>query len=162
MADDSHKEDMDAAALDALASGGPDRSGDSHIPLVEQQAQERLLSSAGLSEQPDLPDIGQELAAEVPEAAIQGGSAMAQTALAARRAQAHQFTQTMIPLMLVMGGLLLAFSVATAVKLASAGAEAGEMMQTYGWPAVAVAVPLGAILLAGAVLLHRRSRRAGK
>jgi len=83
-----------------------------------------------------------------------------------RRAHAHQYRRTMIPLLLVVGLLLVGFSVLTIFMLVGAkkdpDAIAGEMtyMQAYGKYFIIVSLPIGALLLLGAWLFYLDVRKA--
>lgn len=83
-----------------------------------------------------------------------------------RRAHGHAYKQTMIPLLIVVGLLLVAFSVFTMITLM--GGETGDEaslvseqrgMQKYGKYFILASLPLGAILLMGAWLFYMDVRK---
>lgn len=85
----------------------------------------------------------------------------------ARRMHKHAFKQTMIPLLLAVGGLLILLSMITMVILAgdssridSMAAE-GTYMRTYGKFFVIVSLPTGAILIMGAWMFFLDTRKSG-
>jgi len=76
----------------------------------------------------------------------------------------HAFKQTMIPLLLVVGGLLIFFCVVTVAMLAGEGFEsnvgAPSGLQTYGKYFIVAALPIGAILIMGAWLFYLDTRKS--
>jgi hypothetical protein len=78
----------------------------------------------------------------------------------------HAFKQTMIPLLLVVGGVLILLSILTMLILAgdsadenALGAE-GTYMRTYGKFFIIAALPIGAILIMGAWMFFLDTRKS--
>ncbi len=79
----------------------------------------------------------------------------------------HAFKQTMIPLLLVVGGVLILLSIITMLILAgdsadenAIGAE-GSYMRTYGKFFIIASLPIGAILIMGAWMFFLDTRKSG-
>ncbi len=79
----------------------------------------------------------------------------------------HAFKQTMIPLLLVVGGLLILLSIITMLILAgdsadqdAIGAE-GSPTRTYGKFFIIAALPIGAILVMGAWMFFLDTKKSG-
>jgi hypothetical protein len=79
----------------------------------------------------------------------------------------HAFKQTMIPLLLVVGGVLILLSILTMLILAgdsaddnALGAE-GTYMRTYGKFFIIASLPIGAILIMGAWMFFLDTRKSG-
>jgi len=81
-----------------------------------------------------------------------------------RRMHGQSFKQTMIPLLLVVGGLLILFSIVTFVMLVSDGYDSNPMamggLQMYGKYFIVAALPIGAILIMGAWLFYLDTRKS--
>lgn len=81
-----------------------------------------------------------------------------------RRMHSQSFKQTMIPLLLVVGGLLILFCVVTGVMLVNEGftPEYGPPsgLQAYGKYFIVAALPIGAILIMGAWLFYLDVRKS--
>jgi hypothetical protein len=79
----------------------------------------------------------------------------------------HAFKQTMIPLLLVVGGVLILLSMITMVILAGdssnidAMAAEGTYMRTYGKFFIIASLPIGAILIMGAWMFFLDTRKSG-
>ena len=80
-----------------------------------------------------------------------------------RRMHGQAFKQTMIPLLLVVGGLLIFFCVITGFMLFSDGFDANPGgttgLQTYGKYFIVAALPIGAILIMGAWLFYMDTKK---
>lgn len=182
--------EVDDDALKDLAAAAPAAAPDALGDLAAAAPQQAGGLPPELAGQPDEPAAGGALgdlaAASAPEALGSLGdmaavsdsvrpavSAQRTTRLQAnvRRVHAQQYKKTMIPLLLVVGLMLIAFSIITLVMLVGSRADpdhvAGEMtyMQAYGKFFVVIALPIGAILLVGAWLFYmdikRTTRRTG-
>ena len=86
-----------------------------------------------------------------------------------RRSHSHAYKRTMIPLLLVVGFMLIGFSVMTLLALMGDGthpdsfAAQGTYLHAYGKFFILASLPLGAILLMGAWLFYLDVRKsAGK
>lgn len=81
--------------------------------------------------------------------------------------QRHAFKQTMIPLLLVVGGVLILLSIITVFMLAgdssdeNAIAAEGSYMRTYGKFFIFASLPIGAILIMGAWMFFLDTRKSG-
>jgi hypothetical protein len=79
----------------------------------------------------------------------------------------HAFKQTMIPLLLVVGGVLILLSIITMLMLAgdslddNAIAAEGSYMRTYGKFFIIASLPIGAILIMGAWMFFLDTRKSG-
>ena len=84
-----------------------------------------------------------------------------------RRMHGHAFKQTMIPLLLVVGGVLILLSMITMIILAGdssdidAMAAEGSPMRTYGKFFIIASLPIGAILIMGAWMFFLDTRKSG-
>ncbi len=84
-----------------------------------------------------------------------------------RRVHGHAFKQTMIPLLLVVGGVLILLSMITMLILAGdssdidAMAAEGTYMRTYGKFFIIASLPIGAILIMGAWMFFLDTRKSG-
>ena len=84
-----------------------------------------------------------------------------------RRAHGHAFKKIMIPLMLAVGGVLLLMSIITAVMLLSdssdpySWAPEGTRMRTYGKFFIIASLPIGAILIMGAWMFLKDTKKSG-
>ncbi len=189
------KRENTADALEALASGQQDAGGEtsaqssSGLMLLGEQetdedtqaASDFMQAMAGESgeDSPELNDLASaaqrdsgaldDIAAASGDTSTPAFQAQRASRLSAnsRRAHAHAYKRTMIPLLLVVGFMLIAFSVLTLMMLMGGGADdpdslAGEMtyLQAYGKYFVLAALPLGAILLVGAWLFMIEIRKS--
>ncbi len=81
-----------------------------------------------------------------------------------RLMHSQAFKQTMIPLLLVVGGLLIFFCVVTGAMLISEGFDSNPAapggLQTYGKYFIVAALPIGAILIMGAWLFYLDTRKS--
>lgn len=79
------------------------------------------------------------------------------------KADSLSFKKTMIPLLLAVGVLLLGISGLTAVMTSDSDATAGQgdpsMMDEYGGLLIWAALPLGVVLIGGAIMFHAEVRR---
>ena len=81
------------------------------------------------------------------------------------KAHGHLFRRTLIPLLVVVGGVLLLFSLVTAAMLINAGADQAvdvepSRLQRMGPWLIAFSLPLGAFLLLGAWWFHMEIKRS--
>ena len=162
---DKQKEQIDALGhlADETKQQAPAAPPAEQLAALEAQAAE----AAKAVEAGETPQA--EALAEVPEPRAPAPGHAAQAAAyrhRSRAAHADQFKRTMIPLLVVVGGLLLALSVVTLALMVSTADRDEFHMQTetsalsiHGRWAVPLAVPLGVILLAAAWLFHRDLRR---
>lgn len=119
---------------------------------------------------PGAPPVGEALseiaALSAPSTLAARQARLTQMETRSRRVYAHQYKRTLIPLLLAVGALLFIFSGVTLAMLLRGNPDLapGETtyLLAYGRYFVMAALPLGAILLAGAWLFHVETRGARK
>jgi len=135
---------------------------------VSGSVPEELAAAAGgdSQESPELGDIAAASNAVAPTVRPQERAMRLQAGT--RRVHSQAYKQTMIPLLLVVGLMLIGFSVLTMIMLVGGREDdpdsiAGEMtyMQAYGKYFILASLPLGAILLMGAWLFFIDVKRSG-
>jgi|GEM_PF-6202118 len=119
----------------------------------------------------DDPDAGEaedamaSLAAGPPSAAPNRKARTAAYNRNQQQANAHNFKKTMIPPLLLVGGLLILFSLITTIMLIKAGVAAEgttpTRLQAFGPWLIGFSLPMGALLLVGAYLFHADVKRRG-
>lgn len=78
----------------------------------------------------------------------------------AARMQKHSFKQTMIPLLIVVGGLLILMSLITMLMLSGDNGDDFGYLQQYGKLFIVVSLPVGAILIMGAWIFFLDVRKS--
>ena len=165
-----------AAAAEAPAPAGPDEPPENHNAqdFLNQMAQQSEVVSPELSQLRTItggcdavaPANGAMPAEFVTPAtpAIRPSQRSARLRANTRRMQGHAFKQTMIPLLLVVGGLLILLCVITGVMLFQEGFNpeygAPSGLQTYGKYFIVAALPIGAILIMGAWLFYMDTKKS--
>lgn len=80
----------------------------------------------------------------------------------ARKMHKTAFKQTMIPLLLVVGGLLILMSVVTIIMLSGYSGDDFGYLQKYGKLFIIVSLPIGAILIMGAWIFFLDVRKSSR
>ncbi|MCD6304534.1 MAG: hypothetical protein J7M21_06190 [Planctomycetes bacterium] len=166
--DASTGEDRQDTAAESPAADGDDAQQADDSPPVGQTASagaplEELTASAA-AETPPGDVLGQvaSASAEVLPAIQPRRAARLQANI--RRSHAQAYKRAMIPVLLVVGVLLLAFGAFTLVMLIGQNGQSDEIvgrtyLQVYGKYFILAALPLGAILILGAWLFYLDVKR---